>query len=209
MAEMTDRKKLIEYLPDFMRNFSEIKELMRVTNIESDRIYPLIGRNLDEAFIEDCSQYGIRKYENCLHIIPDESESLETRKMRVLMRWCDYSPYTVRVLVNKLNMICGVNNYDLQVDFENYHFKVVTELGTYGSIDELAYMFESILPENIFYESVNVLNIESECSLNYGGGSCISNKELITNDFKGSATINGEAKIVARTVQAQFFEIKS
>lgn len=200
MAEMMDRKKLIEYLPDFMQKFSEIKELMRVTNIESDQIYPLIGKNLDEAFIEDCSEYGIRKYENCLHIIPDESETLETRKLRVLMRWYDYAPYTFRVLVNKLNMICGVNNYDLQVDFENYHFKIITELGTYGSIDELAHMFESILPENIFYESVNTLNIESTCSLNYIGGSCISSMMTFTEDWKGSQSISAALSVGGGTV---------
>lgn len=237
MAELMDRKKLIDYLPHFMQNFSELKELMRVANIESDYMYSQIGRLLDEAFIQDCTEYGIRKYENFLHIIPDDGESLETRKLRVLMRWYDYSPYTVRVLVNKMNMICGVNNYDFELDLENYYFKIVTEFGTYGSVDELAYMFESILPMNIFYESVNLLNIETGCSLNYGSGvvftefkmltedytqerviegntyvtgtTVFSSKELITNDFKDSATINGKANVAAGIVQAEFFEIDS
>ena len=49
MAELADRKKLIEYLPDFMKNFSEIKELMRVANVESDESYSRIGGVIDEA----------------------------------------------------------------------------------------------------------------------------------------------------------------
>ena len=149
MAEMLDRKKLIEYLPDFMQKISEIKELMRVTNMESDKIYPLIGKSLDEAFIEDCSEYGIRKYESCLHIISDESESLETRKLRVLMRWNNFMPYTYKILINKLNMLCGVNNYDITADLENYNI----DLTVYYVVDEseLTALLENIPPLNIFY----------------------------------------------------------
>lgn len=150
MAELMERKRLVEYLPRFMKNFSELKELMRVTNIESDRIYPLIGKCLDEAFIEDCSEYGIQKYERCLSLIPDESESLETRKMRVLMHWYNYAPYTFRTLVNKLNMICGVNNYDIDADMENYRISI----SIYGRADvlEVERYIDGILPQNIVYD---------------------------------------------------------
>lgn len=195
MAELMDRKKLIEYLPRFMQNFSELKELLRVANEETDLIHTQIGRILDEAFIESCTEYGLRKYENLLHIIPADGESLETRRLRVMMRWYEYSPYTFRVLVNKLNMICGVNNYDLTADLENYYFRVQTELGSYGSMDELAYMYESILPQNIFYESVNVLNIEAACSLNYGGGLVMSTMFQLTEDWKGSQSITADLSI--------------
>lgn len=203
MAELMERKRLIEYLPRFMKNFSELKELLNVANDETDLINEQVGRILDEAFIEDCTEYGLRKYENFLHIIPADGESLETRKIRVLMRWYECSPYTVRVLVNKLNMICGVNNYDLIADFENYYFKVLTELGTYGTIDELGYMFESILPQNIFYESVNTLNIQAECSLNYAGGTVFSSMFLFTEDWKGNQTISADLSVGGGLVFAE------
>lgn len=202
MAELMERKRLTEYLPRFMQNFSELKEFLRVTNNETDRIRTQIGRIHDEAFIMDCTEYGLRKYENLLHIIPADNESLETRKMRVLMRWYNYAPYAFRVLVNKLNMICGVNNYELQADLENYYFKLLTELGTYGSTDELAYIFESILPQNIYYESVNVLNIESECSLNYGGGTCFSGMFILTEDWKGKQTVKADLLVGGAAVSS-------
>lgn len=195
MAELMDRKRLIDYLPRFMQNFSELKELLNAANDETDRIGRCIGDLLDEAFISDCTEYGLRKYENLLHIIPDENEPVETRKMRVLVRWYDYAPYTYRVLVNRLNMICGVNNYNLQPDPKNYYFKIQTEMGTYGSIDELAHMLESILPQNIFCDVVNVLNIEAECSLNYGGGTCSSASFLLTEDWKQKQNIAAELSV--------------
>lgn len=164
MAEMMDRKRLIEYLPDFMQKFSEMKEIMRVTNMESDQIYSLIGKILDEAFIEDCTEYGLRKYETYLHIIPDESETLETRKLHVLMRWYDYAPYTFRMLVNKLNMICGVNNYDIDADLENY----IISISIYGKSDisEIERYIDSILPQNIVHDIRS--SIGSIMSINLG-----------------------------------------
>lgn len=149
MAEMMDRKRLIEYLPDFMQNFSEIKELMRVTNIESDRIYPLIGRILDEAFIEDCSEHGIQKYEKLLGIIPNADDSLEIRRSRVRLYWNNEAPYTYRVLVRKMNMLCGMDNYDIDPEMENYRM----EFNIYNAsqVAELEELLEKMLPENMAY----------------------------------------------------------
>ncbi len=87
MAERTDRKRLIEYLPNLMQQFSEIKELMRVANIETDEIYARIEKTLDESFIDDCSVYGVEKYEKLLGIAAIPGESLDFRKNRVRAYW--------------------------------------------------------------------------------------------------------------------------
>lgn len=150
MAEMMERRKLIEYLPDFMQKFSEIKELMQAANMETDRIYPLIGKSLDEAFIEDCSEYGIRKYESCLHIIPDESKTLETRKSRVLLYWNDTVPYTYQALIAKLNTYCGISNYDIDADLENYN--IFISIYSKEDISDIEQYIKDTLPQNIAYD---------------------------------------------------------
>lgn len=184
-----ERRRLIDFLPHFMQNVSEIRALLQSANIETDSINTDIEGILDEAYIDSCTDYGLRKYENLLHIIPADDESLETRKMRVKMRWYDYCPYSLRVLISKLNMICGVNEYDLQGDYEDYYFKLITELSSYGSVDELSYMLESILPQNMFYESINNLNIKSECNINYAGGTVFADIYELTQDFKDDQSI--------------------
>lgn len=148
MDEQMVRKKLIEYLPQFMQNFSELKELLRVVNIETDSINILIQKILDEAFIEDCTEYGLRKYENFLHIIPADGESLETRRSRVLLYWDNSVPYSYRNLIRQLNNYCGADNYD--IDQVNY----LVSLSVYGKTDisVIREFLEKVLPENILYE---------------------------------------------------------
>ena len=153
MAELMERKRLIDYLPRFMQNFSEIKELMRVANIESDQMYLKIGQLLNNAFIEDCDEYGIKKYERFLDITPSSEDTLERRKSRVLLNWNSDIPYTYRELIRRLNVLCGVNDYDISEDdyliecllYDSEHEKEVLDI------------LEEMLPANMHY-SVKAAN---------------------------------------------------
>lgn len=107
---------------------------------------------MNNAFIEDCDEYGIQKYENLLGITPSTEDTLNSRKLRVLLRWNDYIPYTYRVLVNKLNALCGVNNYTITGDHSEYYLHFETKLELFGQVKELEELFERVLPDNIYYD---------------------------------------------------------
>ena len=92
MAETIDRKKLIDYLPPIMQNFTEIKQITKVEQTEVNSLDFEIGRALDNAFIEDCDEYGIKKYEKLVGVTPTAQDTLESRKSRVLIRWNDFIP---------------------------------------------------------------------------------------------------------------------
>lgn len=149
MPDSLERKKLIEYLPPIMQKFSEIIEIMKVEQAQMDSLNEKIMRVLDNAFIIDCDECTIRKYETALNIICDVSNSLEIRKSRVLMRWNNFVPYTYRTMINKLNIMCGSNNYDIDADLENYNIDITI----YYATDELEIvkMLENILPMNTSY----------------------------------------------------------
>ena len=111
LVEFPNRKKLIERLSPFTQSFGEIQEIMRVEEKWVDKLETGISTICNNAFIEDCDEYGIKKYEDLLGIISEPKDKLETRKMRVLARWNNMVPYTYRTLVQQLNILCGVNNY--------------------------------------------------------------------------------------------------
>ena len=178
MADTIERKKLIEYLPPFMQQFPEMQEIMKTQNIETDRINKNMLSVLDNAFIQDCNEYGIKKYENILGIVPTADDTLESRKIRVLNRWNDTLPYTYRVLLRRLNVFCGVNNYDIGGKLENYELFIKTDLNKFGAIVELDIMLDEIIPVNMCLESDNNMK-QKTVSSEYFGGNVINTRMRI------------------------------
>ena len=150
MTELVDRKKLIEYLPDFMKNFSEIKELMRVVNVESDAIYLHIGKIIDEAFIDDCTEYGLSKYEKRMGIISNPDEDMAIRKNRIKVYQCMDKQYSFGQLIKNLNTLLeGSWNYDMSCDLK--HYSLVFNIYENKYLHILDEFLKTVLPENIFY----------------------------------------------------------
>ena len=160
MAETIDRKKLIDYLPPIMQNFTEIKQITKVEQTEVNSLDFEIGRVLDNAFIEDCDEYGIKKYEKLVGVTPTAQDTLESRKSRVLIHWNDFIPYSYRVLIRKLNIFCGVNNYDISGDLKNYELFISTHLSIVGQATELEKMLDKMLPVPIVFTLFNNLEYE-------------------------------------------------
>lgn len=150
-----ERKKLIEYLPPFLAQFEEIKEIMRAEDGQLDDIDRSIQQALNNSFITDCDEYGIKKYETFLSIMPGPEDTLESRKSRVLLRWNEYVPYTYRVLVNRLNAFCGVNNYEITGNLKRYYLHIRTNLNLPGQVAEFEKMCDRIIPMNIEAAAAN------------------------------------------------------
>ena len=173
MAELMERKRLIEYLPQFMQNFSELEELLNTANDETDLINLQVGRILDEAFIDSCTEYGIKKYESICNIFPADTDTLEERKQRVKIKWNDSVPYTFVDLIRKLNVYCGgANTYEIIPDMEDYEISILTHLTLSTTVQEVEKMLERIMPMNMHYEAFNNIEHELNATL-YGAGATI------------------------------------
>lgn len=132
-----------------MQKLKEMKEIMRVEETKFKVLESDVEKVLNNAFIKDCDEYGIKKYERLLGIIIMPEDSLESRKSRVQLYWNNEIPYTYRTLIRQLNVYCGVNNYDIDADLKNYDIS----FSIYGKVDlmEIESFLEKILPENIMY----------------------------------------------------------
>lgn len=143
-----------------MQNFKEIKEITNAEQKEVDLIDGEISKVLDNAFIESCDEYGIKKYEKLVGVTPSAQDTLESRKARVLIRWNDFIPYTYRVLIRKLNILCGVNNYDISGNLENYELMLKTVLSLPSQSQEIEIMLDKMLPMNMSLTIFNELEYE-------------------------------------------------
>lgn len=152
---MIEKKRLIEYLPPFIKQFPEMQEIMKSENKETDIADKKMSEVLDNAFIESCDGYGIKKYENMLEINPSDSDTLELRKTRVLNRWNDTVPYTYKVLLRRLNIFCGVNNFDISGNLKDYELFITTNLFKPGQVKEFEIMLDRLIPVNIYLRTDN------------------------------------------------------
>lgn len=177
LADLPERKKLIDHLPPFMQSFGEIRQIMGAEEPWIEHVCQSAGKILDNAFIEDCDEYGLRKYESLLGILPESGDTLETRKARVKIRWNDFAPYSYRALVRKLNACCGVNGYDLDADLENYGLSVVTRLSVPAEVLEVEAMVECMLPMNMYFETFNRITRELDAAA-CGFGAVVTHKTV-------------------------------
>jgi hypothetical protein len=112
---MFDERRLIEYLPGVLQDVREYKALMFAEQPEIPRLFIEIQRALDNQFVETSDEYGIKRREEILKIVPLGTDELDTRRARVLLALGLKLPYTLRWLENWLGELCGEGNYGLYV----------------------------------------------------------------------------------------------
>lgn len=152
-----DNINLLEYLPHFMQEYKHIKQIMESENPEFNFLWARYKRLFNNQFIEHCNEEGIAKFESMLKIVPFASDTLEVRIFRVLTAWNDDIPYTYRVLVDRLNQLCGVDNYVLNLKHNDYILEITTYFDDVKKYDVLNNLLETIKPANLGVKSVNVL----------------------------------------------------
>lgn len=161
---------LLEYLPDFMQEYREIRQIMKSEEPEFKTLWDLFKKVFNNQFIQYCDEDGISKFEEMLNLHRYENDTLEIRIFRVLTYWNDQIPYTWKVLTQRLNQLCGVRNYELKPNFNNYELGITTKFDDSRKYDELNNMLKMILPANLGFKSINILTPKSKNKIYVSNG---------------------------------------
>lgn len=153
---------LLSYLPDFMQEYREIRWIMESEEPELRLLWELLRKVFNNQFIQYCDGDGISKFEEMLGLHRYENDTLEIRIFRVLTYWNDQIPYTWRVLVNRMDQLCGTGNYELRPNFNAYELGITTKFDDAKKYDELNNMLKTILPANLGFNSINILTPKTE-----------------------------------------------
>ena len=146
MAKEVD---ILSYLPPI---FHEIKELIEVAAIENPVLSSLweeVEKSLDDQFVATASERGIARYEKMLKLNVPATDSLDTRRFRVLTRYQEQAPYSYKVLKQILDSLLGVGQYKLERDVSAKTLKVKIELTVKGMFEAVVVMLERITPQNM------------------------------------------------------------
>ena len=75
---------LIDWLPRYLQEYREIKEIMSTENPEIEYLYKEIDITMDNQFIHTCNEKGIERFEKLLKIIPNTDDNLPGRISRCI-----------------------------------------------------------------------------------------------------------------------------
>lgn len=185
---------LIEYLPPFVAEYQEIKYIMSTENPEIQLVEDETEIIKNNQFILTCDLIGISRFEKLLGITPSKNDTLEMRISRVFIRWNDDIPYTYKVLIQKLTLLCG-DDFEIIPNFNEYEMSIITHLESFGQVDELVNLLKYMIPCNIDVNSNNEMNftIYGEVLCSIGMAYCETFE--ISDTFKYDFKIDGDLLI--------------
>ena len=153
---------LLSYLPQFLREYEETKSALDAENPEFELLWEQAGEVLNSSFIDRADEYGIKRFEKLLGILPDAESDLETRRSAVKVKWLSKLPYTYRMLLKQLEIICG-EDFSVTKKFEEEYFlRVVTHLRDFGRTSEVKRLLDEMIPANMTADYYNSVTFKSE-----------------------------------------------
>lgn len=153
-------RKLIEYLPEFLREFREMKFLTDKEQVQAERLWKTLESIWQNQFIETLGEEGCRRWEGILKIHHRGYRSLKERRDTILSKMAEQRPFTIRTLRRTLTALCGEDGFDIMLIPEEYFLQVrvrvaaeTTDRDAKGLLRAVDDYVERVKPCNLTYDS--------------------------------------------------------
>lgn len=135
--------------PPIMQELEEFQKIAEIEEPFFEQLKQEIQNIVDDQFIQTATERGIARRERMLKISPFADDTIETRRFRVQGVWNDKLPYTYRVLLERLNSLCGPDGYVIELNPGEYSLKIKIELNKKRMFDEVVKITRQMVPANI------------------------------------------------------------
>ncbi len=139
----------MDYLPPFLQEYKELKIINHTKQEEIEQAWEAAEKLLKEPFLLSASTYGISRIEKILKIQALDTDDLETRMFRVLLKLNEVLPYTYRTIKRHLDEICGEVEYKLQVHPDEFMIDAIFEIEERQKLVEIERYLDEVLPANL------------------------------------------------------------
>lgn len=140
--------KLNEYMPSFLKDVREFKEIFATEDKELEYMNNLIASMLTEVIVKTANSYGLTRYEK-IYEITDIASTVEARRTNILLKINNRVPYTKKWLVNLLDAVIGKDAYTLKIDESNYLINIETTLNYSEAMETLKKELALEIPANM------------------------------------------------------------
>ena len=143
-------RKLIDYLPPVIKDVREYQAIMNSgEQAELSALWDAVDAAFNDQFVNSATLNGVQRWESILGIKPKGTDSLDARKFRILSRLNEQLPYTLPVLKNMLQTLCGEDGYSVEVQNESYTLIVKIALVAKTNFDDVKVLLNKVVPANM------------------------------------------------------------
>ena len=135
--------------PPIMQELEEFQKIAEIEELYFEKLWQEIENIVDDQFIQTATEKGIARREKMLKVVPFADDTLETRRFRVQGVWNDKLPYTYRVLLERLDSLCGPDGYVIELNAGEYSLNIKIELTKKRMFDEVVKITRQMSPANI------------------------------------------------------------
>jgi hypothetical protein len=146
---MATNRLLINYLPNYMQEYVEMQKVMAAEQPEFDFLWEACENTLFDQFILDATEYGVRRWETMLDITPKDTDTLDERKFRILVRLNQELPYTMTRLKEALTALCGADGFVIDLQANLYHIEIKLAVGKHSNYAEVVDLLNKMIPANL------------------------------------------------------------
>ena len=146
---MASNRKLINYLPQFMRDYREMNNIMEAEQHEFDLAWERAENALSDQFILEATEYGVIRWESMLGITPKDTDDLKERRFRILAKMNQELPYTLTKLKEALTALCGADGFAIDLQPEKYKIEIKLALGNSNNLQEVTNLLVKMIPANM------------------------------------------------------------
>ena len=138
------------YFPILMKQIKQFQGIRDGENPEFCTLFQSMEQVLNRAFIEESDEVGIRRWERILHLV--SNGDLDVRKFRILARMNEKLPYTMPILKQQLELLCGSDGYTIALNQEQYTLQVRLAFLVSEKLAAVREYLQRIKPANILVQ---------------------------------------------------------
>lgn len=151
-------RQVIEYYPEWLREFREIKQLAKLQQQQSEKLWGCLQSIIDNSFLESLDENGCSRWEKELKLQVKDGMTLQERRANIIGRHLEERPFTVAKFKNMLNTLCGNGNYTLVISSNKYTVIVKLRLDMKDQKNAVLELMSRVLPANMLYSVEIVYN---------------------------------------------------
>lgn len=146
-------RQLIEYLPEWLRDFREIKILCGKQQIQAEKLWRVLELIWGNHFMDTLDESGCERWEQMLQLHHKDTYTLEERRNYIAGRLAEQRPFTYKGLKQMLSILCGREGYTIALFPETYTLVVKVQLISKNMLADVKKLLDRIVPANLVVDA--------------------------------------------------------